>query len=92
MSAEAKHYVGFIIAIFILLSTIGGYFYYIRQAKRMIEEPESISEVAAEIVEEKYVDPIIKKAETLTKVIKFVASLPPIVIVMLVIAYAMLKK
>ena len=92
MSAETKYYIGLIITIFTLLSTIGGYFYYIRQAKRMMEEPESIPEVAAEIVEEKYVDPIVKKAETLTRVIRFVANLPPIVIVILLIAYAVLKK
>ena len=92
MSGEVKYYIGIIIAIFTIISTVSAYLYYIRQAKRIVDEPESIPEVATEIIEEKYVNPIVRKAETITKVARFIASLPPIVIIMLVIAYSMLKK
>ena len=58
----------------------------------MVRNPETLPEVTEKIIEDKVVDPLIKKAERTARIIRFIAGLPPALLVILFFAYAYLKR
>ena len=90
--SEIKQYLPVAIALFTVLGAISTYWFYTSSVMKVVNNPESFPEVAEDIIEKEIVKPLERKANLIVIIANIITSLPPIIIVLIIFAYAYISK